>query len=152
MGRCACRRDDLMGTFTNTRTVRIEWGQCDAAGIIFFPRYFEIIDASTHALLEKALGMTVHEMLKHYRFAGYPARATRAEFVKPTRFGDDVTVTSSITLGRSSFTVEHVLTLHGERVCQCTETRVWAVRDADDPERLRPAPIPAEVRSRLGAD
>ena len=27
-----------------TRTVRIEWGDCDPAGIIFYPRYFEIFD------------------------------------------------------------------------------------------------------------
>ena len=26
---------------TNIRTVRIEWGDCDPAGIIFYPRYFE---------------------------------------------------------------------------------------------------------------
>ena len=30
-----------MSTFTNTRTVRIEWGDCDPAGIIFYPTYFK---------------------------------------------------------------------------------------------------------------
>ena len=40
----------------NTRKVRIEWGDCDPAGIIFYPRYFEIFDASTSALFERALG------------------------------------------------------------------------------------------------
>ena len=33
--------------FSNTRKVRIEWGDCDPAGIIFNPRYFEIFDAAT---------------------------------------------------------------------------------------------------------
>lgn len=29
---------------TNRRTVRIEWGDCDPAGIVYFPRYFAIFD------------------------------------------------------------------------------------------------------------
>ena len=33
--------------FKNTRVVRIDWGDCDPAGIIFYPRYFEIFDDST---------------------------------------------------------------------------------------------------------
>ncbi len=43
---------------TNSRKVRIEWGDCDPAGIIFYPRYFEIFDASTSALFERAMGVT----------------------------------------------------------------------------------------------
>ena len=26
----------------NQRTVRIEWGDCDPGGIVYFPRYFEM--------------------------------------------------------------------------------------------------------------
>jgi 4-hydroxybenzoyl-CoA thioesterase len=44
--------------FTSTRKTRIEWGDCDPAGIIFFARYFDIFDVSTTVLLERALGMT----------------------------------------------------------------------------------------------
>lgn len=29
----------------NRRTIRIEWGDCDPAGIVFYPRYFEWFDA-----------------------------------------------------------------------------------------------------------
>ena len=47
--------------FTNSRTVRIEWGDCDPAGIIFYPRYFEIFDTCTTALIECALGMNKFE-------------------------------------------------------------------------------------------
>jgi 4-hydroxybenzoyl-CoA thioesterase len=43
--------------FTNNRTTRIEWGDCDPAGIIFYARYFDIFDVSTTMLLERALGM-----------------------------------------------------------------------------------------------
>ena len=31
----------------NRRTLRIEWGQCDPAGIVFYPQYLIIFDTST---------------------------------------------------------------------------------------------------------
>ena len=39
------------GMLTNIRNVRIEWCDCDPAGIIFYPRYFEMFDTSTTCLL-----------------------------------------------------------------------------------------------------
>ena len=39
---------------TNTRTIRVQWGDCDPAGIVFYPRYFEWFDACTILLFEKA--------------------------------------------------------------------------------------------------
>src|SRR6185437_2563521 len=85
---------------TNTRRTRIEWCDCDPAGIIFYPRYFEIFDTSTTMLFERALGMTKFQMFKQLKFGGFPLVRTRARFLRPTRFGDDVTVKSSVTFGR----------------------------------------------------
>lgn len=119
-----------MTTVSNSRNVRIEWGDCDPAGIIFYPRYFEIFDASTAALFERALGITKYRQLKTFDFAGYPLVRTQAKFMKPTRFGDDVVVNSKIAFGRTSFEVEHRLSLDGQVCVECAEKRVWVVRDA----------------------
>src|SRR5664280_2573971 len=105
----------------NTRKVRIDWGDCDPAGIIFYPRYFEIFDASTSALFERALGLTKLETLKTYNFTGFPLVRTQARFLQPTRFGDDVTVESKITFGHSSFEIEHRLSLKGVTCVECVE-------------------------------
>jgi 4-hydroxybenzoyl-CoA thioesterase len=134
--------------FTHTRNVRIEWGDCDPAGIIFYPRYFEIFDASTAALFERALGMTKFEMFKNLEFAGWPLVKTHARFLKPTRFGDDVTVDTSITFGRSSFEIEHKLSLKGELCAACSEKRVWTIRDANG---LKSHPIPQSVLAKFNA-
>jgi 4-hydroxybenzoyl-CoA thioesterase len=136
-------------TFTNSRKVRIEWGDCDPAGIIFYPRYFAIFDASTAALFERALGLTKFQQLKTFQFTGYPLARTRAKFLRPTRFGDDVTVDSSITFGRSSFEVEHRLSLNGDTCVECTETRVWVVRDPAT-GGIKPQPVPDEVKAKFG--
>jgi 4-hydroxybenzoyl-CoA thioesterase len=134
--------------FTNSRNVRIEWGDCDPAGIIFYPRYFAIFDGSTAALFERALGLTKFEMFKTLPFAGFPLVKTQAKFLKPTRFGDDVTVESSVSFGRSSFEVTHRLSLKSETCVEAVETRVWIVRD--DKGALKSYPIPDEVRAKFG--
>jgi 4-hydroxybenzoyl-CoA thioesterase len=131
---------------TNSRTVRIEWGDCDPAGIVFHPRFFAMFDASTTALFERALGMTKYRFLRHYGVIGYPMVDTRARFLSPAKFGDDVVIESTVKeFRRSSFDVEHRLTNGGALAVEGFETRVWAARDPADPARIQSAPIPAEV-------
>jgi 4-hydroxybenzoyl-CoA thioesterase len=138
-----------MATLSNRQTVRIRWGDCDPAGIIFYPRYFEIFDAATAALFERALGITKFEMFKAYDFAGWPLVRTHARFLKPTRFGDDVVIETGVKFGRSSFDIEHRLTLKGELCVDAEEKRVWTVRDADN--HIKSHPIPDAVRSQFVA-
>jgi 4-hydroxybenzoyl-CoA thioesterase len=138
---------DAVTAFSNTRQVRIEWGDCDPAGIIYYPRYFEIFDASTTLLFERVLGMTKFNMFKHFDFDGFPLVRTRARFLKPTRFGDDVTVKSMIEFGRSSFDVEHQLSLDGDTCVECSEKRVWVGRDANG--RLNSQPVPEIVLAKF---
>lgn len=135
---------------TNIRSTRIEWGDCDPAGIIFYARYYEIFDASTTMLVERALGMKKIAYLKAYGIVGHPLLETRARFRLPTRFGDEVDIESKfVALGRSSFKIEHRLTLNGALAAEGFETRVWAVRDAADPQRIKSQPLPAEVAARF---
>ena len=136
--------------FTHTRTSRIEWGDCDPAGIIFYARYFDIFDISTTMLLERALGMNKIAYLKAYDFLGHPLVETRGRFLLPTRFGDAVMIESAITAcGRSSFKIEHRLTKDGALAAEGFETRAWVVRHPADPKRMQAQPIPAEVLARL---
>jgi 4-hydroxybenzoyl-CoA thioesterase len=134
----------------NVLTTRIEWCDCDPAGIIFYPRYFEIFDTSTTALIERVLGMNKFAYLKAYDFAGHPVVETRARFRQPTRFGDDISIeTKLIECGESTLKLEHRISKGGTLAVEGFETRVWAKRDAGDPGRIKKQPIPAEVVARL---
>ncbi len=136
--------------FSNTRTTRIEWGDCDPAGIIYYVRYFEIFDVSTTMLFEHAIGMKKIQYLKAYNFLGHPVAETRAKFRLPTRFGDEVTIeTQIVAVGRSSFKLEHRLLHDGALAVEGSETRVWSIRDPNDPMRVKSEPIPAEIAERL---
>ena len=136
--------------FTNSRALRIEWGDCDPAGIVFYPRYFAMFDTSTTALFERALGMTKFEFLKAYNSVGYPMVDTRARFLSPTRFGDDVVIRSALTeIKRSSFSIQHHLMKGDTLAVEGFETRVWVGRDPDDPDKIKSKPIPVEITERL---
>jgi 4-hydroxybenzoyl-CoA thioesterase len=135
--------------FSNSRKVRIEWADCDPAGIVFYPRYFEIFDAATSALFERALGITMFQMFKTFKSAGCPLARTRARFVRPTRCGDDVAVESAVTFGHASFEIAHHITHKGLTCVECVETRVWVVHDPANPGRYKSQPIPEAVRAKF---
>src|ERR1700722_10065321 len=135
---------------TNTRTLRIEWGDGDPAGIVFYPRYFAMFDASTTCLIERAAGMSKFDYLKAFQFAGHPVVETRALFRVPPRFGDEVSIESKVaSCGRSSLKIEHRLSKAGVLAVEGFETRVFVAREAADPERIKSQPIPPEIAARL---
>ena len=136
--------------FANTRQILIEWGDCDPAGIVFYPRYFAWFDACTAGLFAAA-GLPKPQMIAKYNLLGIPMVDTRARFLVPSKFGDEVSIISSITeFRRSSFDVRHQL-MRGETLAvEGFETRVWTVRDPDNPERIKSQPIPAEVIALFG--
>jgi len=134
---------------TNRKKIRIEWGDCDPAGIVYYPRYFAYFDNCTSALFEAA-GLPKHEMLRHYQIVGIPMVDTRARFLAPSRFGDDVEVASCITeWRRSSFDVQHRLYRGTQLAVECSETRVWAALSADA-DKIEGRAVPDEVIQKLG--
>jgi len=133
-----------------SRTVRIEWGDCDPAGIVYFPNYFIMFDIGASALFEQAVGMTKFQFLKAHNLVGYPLVEARANFLKPSRFGDDVIIETAVTeIKRSSFSLQHRLTNQGELAVEGFEKRVLVGRDPNDPDKIKSSPIPPEVVARL---
>jgi 4-hydroxybenzoyl-CoA thioesterase len=131
---------------TNTRNIRIEWGDCDPAGIVFYPRYFEMFETCIATLFERATGMTKYQMLQAYEFSGYPVVQARAQFLAPAKYGDDVVAETRISeFRRSSFDVQHKV-FNGENLAvEGFETRVWVARDPEGGGRLKAKPIPPEL-------
>jgi 4-hydroxybenzoyl-CoA thioesterase len=138
-----------MSLFTNTTRVEIQFGDCDPAGIVYYPNYFRYFDNATAALFSAAFGMNKRAWLQQHGIAGIPMVDTGARFIKPSRFGDVVEIVSAITeLGRSSFSVAHTLSNSGELAVEAHEKRVWVVKTGDG--NIKAAPLPDEVRRVLG--
>ena len=135
-----------MTTFTYTREFEIAWAHCDPAGIVFNPRFFEFFDTSSWGLFEAALGVNQHEFAARYGIVGIGLVDARGNFMRPCAFGDTVQIVSRVAeFRRSSFVVEHKILLDGDLRNEGNETRVWAVKHPDDPEKIKTAPRPEEV-------
>jgi YbgC/YbaW family acyl-CoA thioester hydrolase len=138
-------------TVIATLSRTLAWGDCDPAGIIYYPTYYRWMDAATWAMIGAA---------------GYPAPRIRAEhltiplvdsqctFMSSPTFGDECEVRSQISKwGRSSFTVSHEFLLPAEQrvLARGTEARVWCRYEAGPGTALRSTPIPQDLRAALGA-
>lgn len=139
--------------FTNTRTWIVEWGDCDPAGIVFYPRFFAAFDTSTARLIEAAWGKPSGEIFRENGIIGWPMVDTSARFVAPASFGDAVDIETKITrVGRSSFAVAHRLSRDGMLCAECSEVRVWAAPRSDGQSGIEGVPIPNDLAARLRGD
>lgn len=127
------------------RKLRIEWGQCDPAGIVYFPRYFEMFDVNGTMMMESA-GFPKQKTMEQFDVVGWPLVDTSAKFHAPSSWGDKIEIESRVSeWGRSSFTTLHRL-YRGETLCiEASEKRVWVGRHPDDPSKLKSVPIPQVV-------
>lgn len=133
----------------NRRTLRIEWGQCDPAGIVFYPQYLIMFDTGTGWLFERT-GLSPSLMRKKYGIVGMPVLEVGARFVTPCRFDEDVVIESEIgEWGRSSFTVRHRVLKEGDLALDGFEKRVWAAPDPQRPGAIKSQPVPAEIVASL---
>ena len=133
----------------NRRALRIEWGQCDPAGIVFYPQYLIIFDTAAGYLFERT-GLAPAAMRKKYGIVGMPVVEVGARFVQPCRFDDSVIVESEVgEWGRSSFTVRHRILKDGDLALDGFEKRVWAAPHPERPGAIKAQAVPAEIIASL---
>jgi len=138
-------------SFTLRRQLTIEWGQCDPAGIVFNSRFFEMFDTNTWMLFDAALGVKPHQLAATFGIIGIPLVDARANFLKPAKFGDVIELASRVSeFRRSSFDVEHKITIGGALAVEGAETRVWAARAKDNPDKIGAIAIPPEIIAKFG--
>ena len=135
--------------FINSINNRVTWGECDPAGIVFYPNYFRMFNMATDELFSAA-GFALNVLMVNFDIVGYPMIDTRAVFILPNKFGDMLTITSYISKwGKSSFEVKHEISnSHGLSV-KGFEKRVWAYMTEDG--TLKGRPVPDAVKTKLAA-
>ena len=109
----------------------VYWGDCDPAGIIFYPTYFRWFDSATWAFFA-SVGYTAKRMRAEGR--SMPLVAAESEFIHPAEQADRCEVRSKIErFGGKSFVVVHeAARLDGIVLARGKETRVWG-RHVDGP-------------------
>ena len=130
-----------------TLTIQISWGHCDPAKIVFYPNYFIWFDQSAHHLFDKA-GANMGDLMDQYGVVGLPIVDAHAEFIYPSKYGDEIGVTSWISEWREkTLIVTHEIHNNGLLAVKGTEVRAWAKPHPDDPKRLQAQVIPDSIRA-----
>jgi 4-hydroxybenzoyl-CoA thioesterase len=133
-------------------TVAVRWADCDPAGIVFFPRFFEMFHAAMETWFGERLGAPYEHVIMR-RKLGFPSVHTEADFRQPTRFGESVVIELRVgKLGRSSVRLEYTV-LGEDGQVRATGATVVAVMDLD-PQRdtfRRAVPVPDDLRGAIEA-
>lgn len=127
--------------------VTVAWGDCDAAGIVFYPNYFKWFDTATHAFFE-GLGASHRSIQARFGALGLILVDARSTFRAPSTHGDRLAVqTTVVELGSRRIVLGHRITRGETLICEGQEIRVFAVHDAEG--RVVAAPIPEPLVAAL---
>jgi 4-hydroxybenzoyl-CoA thioesterase len=128
----------------NVFPCQVQWGDCDPAGIIFYPTYFRWMDAATWSYFE-SVGYTPKRMREEH--LSMPLVSADCQFLSPALHGDRCEVRSRITrFGGKSFVVAHEMMRNdGTPLAKGTETRVWGRALPGKP--LKGETIPEELKA-----
>lgn len=125
---------------------QVHWGDCDPAGIIFYPTYFRWMDAACWAFFD-SVGYSAKRMRAEN--LAMPLVSADCQFLYPAEQGDRCEVRSRVLrFGGKSFVVAHeVQRADGMALAKGSETRVWGKFDNGPGTRLRGMAIPEEVKA-----
>ncbi|MEY3292270.1 MAG: hypothetical protein RJB12_41 [Pseudomonadota bacterium] len=127
--------------FTTERSVR--FADCDAAGIVFFPRYFEMLNGAVEDWFAGPLQVSFRELHVNRRVS-VPTAAVEARFIAPSRLEDELTFALTVTrLGRSSCSLRHRISAGGALRFEASQTLVYVGLS------LKPEPWPEDLRARM---
>lgn len=124
----------------------VRWGDCDQAGIVFYPRYLEYMNDATHDLMVNC-GF-VFDAADPSAKGVFPMVALKVEYMASMRLGESGVISSfAESVGRSSIVIEHRVTSGDRVMVLARETRVFAARGADG--GLRSQEVPARLKEAL---
>jgi 4-hydroxybenzoyl-CoA thioesterase len=120
---------------------KVLFKHCDPAGIVFYPRFFEMINDAIEALFADLLRWPFEEI---HQSGAVPTKGFEVEFKAPARHGDQLTLEITLTkLGRTSLALETLATAEGTPRFTAKQTLVHVG------DTLRPMPWPEPIRQRL---
>lgn len=133
----------------NSIEIEVEWGDCDPAGIVFYPNYFRWFNQGAHGLFGAA-GMPFHRLIEEHGVIGVPMLDTQASFKAPLRFGETFVLTSWVGEWRNkSLVMFHEVHKQGQLCVEGRDIRAWVARDDTAPNGIRAVPIPDEVKRKF---
>ena len=104
-----------MGNLHFTRNVQVSFGDCDPAGIVFYPNYYRWFDATFHGWL-RAAGHPHEALCERLGARGIGLMDTGAGFRSPVRDGDHLAIVAEVAEWAPRFIRIDYKVMAGERL------------------------------------
>ena len=126
------------------REVQVRFGACDPATFVYYPRYFEMINAFVEDWFEDGLEASFPGLMYHKGILAPTVHFT-IDFPRPSRFGDRLTFTLEVTkIGRSSCELRVQASSQGEIRVAAKQVLVFM-----DATKRQSVSIPLDIAKRM---
>jgi len=122
--------------------VRVAFGDCDPAAIVYFPNFYRWLDEATHDLCEAA-GYELTEVRRDRKWVGFPLAEAGARFHRPATINDRLRIETRVREWRPKmFLLDHRILRDDLLLVEGWQTRFIGVHLAEQGNRLAALPIP----------
>ena len=129
--------------------VKVQFGDCDPAGIVFFPNFSKWMDASSlHFFMECGVPPW-RELVKTTGIIGTPLVEIHTKFMRPATYGETLQIYTSIQEWRNKvFVQKHVIQRGDDVLCEGLETRAFVIHPPGEPDRIKAIPVPEDIKAK----
>jgi len=128
--------------------VDVMFGDCDPAGIVFFPNFSKWMDASSLNFFRQCGVPPWRELVKTSGIIGTPLLEIHTKFMQPATYGERLQIHTRIVEWRDKvFIHEHRVQRGDDLLCEGRETRAFCIRHPQHPERMKAIAIPEHIKA-----
>ena len=133
---------------TVTTDIQVNFGDCDPAGIVFFPNFSRWMDAASLNFFV-ACGVPIwSELVKTTGIIGTPVLEISVKYASPAKYGETIRISTHIAEWRDKvFVQKHVVTRGDTLLCEGTDVRAFVIKHPNDPNRIKAIPVPADIKA-----
>jgi 4-hydroxybenzoyl-CoA thioesterase len=132
----------------NVHRVDVHFGDCDPAGIVFFPNFSRWMDEASLAFFMACGVPPWRELAKTRGIVGTPLLEIHTRFYKPATYGETIEVHTSVDeWSVKTFRHRHQVRRGDDLLCEGTEVRAFVTRDPTNPDRIKAIQIPDDIKA-----
>lgn len=128
--------------------VNVQFGDCDPAGIVFFPNFSRWMDEASLAFFMAHGVPPWRELVKTRGIIGTPLLEINTRFFRPATYGETIHVHTTVEeWAAKTFRHRHVVKRGDTVLCEGTEVRAFCIRDPENPDRIKAIPVPEDIKA-----
>lgn len=133
---------------TTVFEVQVHFGDCDPAGIVFFPNFSRWMDASSLHFFMRCGVPPWRELVKTTGIIGNPLLEINTKFIRPATYGETLQIHTSVIEWREKVFIHKHLVMRGDTLlCEGRETRAFVIHPPGEPDRIKSIPIPEDIKA-----